>query len=611
MTRQKILASRNTKSPQEFLSQSFKPVMSSPVSPPIILTSREGHQVDEDQEIEEETWGQVPQAKASHRLVQFSIGFIFVCWLVGLYKFFYLPDTRSKTIRDCYGANMNLTVQLYDLGQHDVDHWTTFGVYSSRTEDDGHQNDTKFVVVGIEPEDACNADVMNVTLPSLSNTTEFAGVVARGGCSFAQKMNNLKSFGIDLMIEYDKVHDGSCVLMDLEEHTNDTRIMGDSFAGAGISITSRSAYDILKAMKNQSIEMVTVHVSEARRSHGLIFGVVDLSEVALAVYAICTIAAGSCWAILSDSKKTESSLQETLIGEDRGGDVHVFTMRNAWSFIFVASGVLLVFFFLSSAILSSIFGLIYAMTCWESTYFIVSGAALHLLKCLVSREQSAFQIFQLSDIASLGFATLLSGMWLISRQSWDWWIWQDILAFFLIVASLGMIQITSIRVATVLLTLALVYDVFWVYIQPKITGTSSVMVGVVKGLSLPLFVAFPEYSSIGSNVSVSLLGLGDIVLPGLLVAFAARLDHHGKGSGSSKRRSYFVWTMVSYAVGLVACYCALALNIGGQGGQPALLYIIPCILGSFYACLWHNDDLYHVWNEKHQEEHDPLLSTVT
>jgi hypothetical protein len=588
--------------------------MSSPVSPPVNLSSRERQEVDEDPEIEEETWGQVPQAKAPHRLVQFSIGFIIVCWLVGLYTFFYLPDTRSKTMRDCYGANMNLTVQLYDLGQHEVDHWTTFGVYSSREQDDRHLNNTEYVVVEIDPEDACNADAMNVTLPSLSNTTEFAGIVARGGCSFAQKMDNLKSFGIDLMIEYDKVHDGSCVLMDLEEHTNDTRLMEESFAGAGISITSRSAYDILNAMKNQSIEMVTVQVSEAERSHGLIFGVVDLSEVGLAVYAMCTIAAGSYWAILSDSKKAEP-IQETLLGEDRGGDVHVFTMRNAWSFIFVASGVLLVFFFLSSVILSSIFALIYATTCWESIYFITSGMALHLIKSLVSREQSAFQIFLLSDIASLGFATLLSGMWLLSRQSWDWWIWQDILAFFLIVASLGMIRITSIRVATVLLTLALVYDVFWVYIQPKITGTSSVMVGVVKGLSLPLFVAFPEYSSIGSNVSVSLLGLGDIVLPGLLVAFAARLDHHGKQSGDSRRRSYFIWTMVSYAVGLVACYCALALNIGGQGGQPALLYIIPCILASFYACLWHNDDLHHVWNEKHQEqyqeEQDPLLSTIT
>ena len=86
------------------------------------------------------------------------------------------------------------------------------------------------------------------------------------------------------------------------------------------------------------------------------------------------------------------------------------------------------------------------------------------------------------------------------------------------------------------------YDVFFVFISPYVFG-SSVMVTVATGSSgtihtdenycekyptdsdcdlnsLPMLLVVPTFS--GYLSSESLLGLGDIVLPGLLLVWAAR-----------------------------------------------------------------------------------------
>ena len=70
----------------------------------------------------------------------------------------------------------------------------------------------------------------------------------------------------------------------------------------------------------------------------------------------------------------------------------------------------------------------------------------------------------------------------------------------------------------------------------------------------------------------TMLGLGDIVLPGLLVAFAARCD------ACALQRRYFPLMVCGYAVGLAMANVAVAYF---AQGQPALLYLVPCTLGPF------------------------------
>ena len=94
--------------------------------------------------------------------------------------------------------------------------------------------------------------------------------------------------------------------------------------------------------------------------------------------------------------------------------------------------------------------------------------------------------------------------------------------FFLSGISLVILIIRSIRVPTLpplflLLSLSFLYDIFWVFISPYIFGTS-VMSYVALNLNLPIKLLCP------SPPSCSLLGLGDMALPGFLIAWAKQQD---------------------------------------------------------------------------------------
>lgn len=77
--------------------------------------------------------------------------------------------------------------------------------------------------------------------------------------------------------------------------------------------------------------------------------------------------------------------------------------------------------------------------------------------------------------------------------------------------------------------------------------------------------------------SSCMLGYGDVVVPGLLLALLRRYD---VATGLPLRRSYFLPAIVAYAVGLLLTFLALQYEIFGSNGQPALLYLVPCTLGT-------------------------------
>lgn len=115
----------------------------------------------------------------------------------------------------------------------------------------------------------------------------------------------------------------------------------------------------------------------------------------------------------------------------------------------------------------------------------------------------------------------------------------------------------------------------------------------------------------GSN----LLGLGDIVLPGLLVSYAARFDaaksllgvmRGGNGSvvNDCPERKYcfhcnlcsggYFWPLVvAYGIGLSMANAAVYLM---RMGQPALLYLVPCCLGTFCVLAWKRGELADLWD---------------
>lgn len=92
---------------------------------------------------------------------------------------------------------------------------------------------------------------------------------------------------------------------------------------------------------------------------------------------------------------------------------------------------------------------------------------------------------------------------------------------------------------------------------------------------LPMLIIIPAFH-VTPGVGPAMLGFGDILLPGLLGVYTRSFDLYNK---LSARQSYFWPCAAGYAVGLLLTYVALYYSIGGDQGQPALLYLVPCTLG--------------------------------
>ncbi|XP_064430657.1 signal peptide peptidase-like 2B isoform X12 [Mirounga angustirostris] len=188
----------------------------------------------------------------------------------------------------------------------------------------------------------------------------------------------------------------------------------------------------------------------------------------------------------------------------------------------------------------------------------------------------------------------LGGYWAGSRDVKKWaWILQDALGVAFCLYMLKTIRLPTFKACTLLLLVLFVYDVFFVFITPFLTKSgNSIMVEVATGPSdsathekLPMVLKVPRLNA--SPLALcdrpfSLLGFGDILVPGLLVAYCHRFDIQVQSS-----RVYFVACTVAYGIGLLVTFMALALM---QRGQPALLYLVPCTLVTSCAlALWRRE----------------------
>merc|ERR1719199_1675241 len=68
-----------------------------------------------------------------------------------------------------------------------------------------------------------------------------------------------------------------------------------------------------------------------------------------------------------------------------------------------------------------------------------------------------------------------------------------------------------------------------------------------------------------------MLGLGDIVLPGIVIALLLRFDVHHNRTG----KPYFWATYIAYLLGLLFTIVVMHTF---KAAQPALLYLVPAVL---------------------------------
>merc|ERR1711936_677131 len=205
------------------------------------------------------------------------------------------------------------------------------------------------------------------------------------------------------------------------------------------------------------------------------------------------------------------------------------------------------------------------------------------------------------------------------------WALMDFMGMGLCVAFIAFVRLPSLKVSTLLL-----YDVFWVFFSQYVFS-ANVMVrvatrpaenpmgiiskklslGGVGGavarnaphLSLPGKLVFPSSHSTGH---FSMLGLGDIVMPGLLLCFVMRYDAYKKAQQAKLadagiplpnnwyRISYFHCSLFGYFLGLLTATISSEVF---KAAQPALLYLVPFTLIPLFGMAWMKGDLRSMWSD--------------
>mmetsp|Transcript_21407 Transcript_21407/g.41979 ORF Transcript_21407/g.41979 Transcript_21407/m.41979 type:complete len:658 (-) Transcript_21407:228-2201(-) len=232
-------------------------------------------------------------------------------------------------------------------------------------------------------------------------------------------------------------------------------------------------------------------------------------------------------------------------------------------------------------------------------------------------------------LLSLGFVVV----WFVERHTSWAWVLADILAASVCCMFLVAVRLPNLRLACLMLSLFFVYDIFMVFISPSIFGGESVMVEVAtaggstasvdpedstvcertQSERMPMLFLVPHFDSPGSY---ALLGLGDVFIPGLLITFACRFDYLKALKANTpttflRVHAYFFPLCVAYFVALGATLVANLFNINFSTqveGQPALLYLVPCTVGTFVVLAWIRGDLRSLWTYSYEELYEQMIS---
>lgn len=177
------------------------------------------------------------------------------------------------------------------------------------------------------------------------------------------------------------------------------------------------------------------------------------------------------------------------------------------------------------------------------------------------------------------------------------WLYNNVLAFLFCINALQTLFIGNFKNGFMLLILLFFYDIFFVF------GTD-VMLTVAKGIEGPIKLMFPKnYSTALDKPQYSILGLGDIVIPGAFVSMCLRFDilklvnqekfvglvmEERKQEGepgqtvkylaslaNTSKLSYFIATNIGYLFAIIA---TIIVMIFFEHGQPALLYLVPGVI---------------------------------
>ncbi|KAE8055379.1 hypothetical protein FH972_012220 [Carpinus fangiana] len=444
-----------------------------------------------------------------------------------------------------------------------------------------------------DPRDCCSAP---------KNKNKLSGnvvIVDRGLCKFTTKANVAEAAGAKavLIINNQKeLYKMVCEPDDTDLDIHIPAVMLPQDAGASLE----------KMLMNSS--SVSVQLYSPRRP------VVDIAEVFLWLMAVGTILCASYWsawgareAAIEQDKLLKDALDEIPSGKAIGtSGVVDINITSAVLFVVIASCFLVVLYKLMSFWFIELLVVLFCI-----------GGVEGLQTCLVALLSRWFKrtgesyikvpVFGAVSYLTLAVSPLciaFAVVWAVYRNVSFAWIGQDILGIALIITVLQIVHVPNLKVGTVLLSCAFLYDIFWVFVSKKFFH-ESVMIVVARGDKsgedgIPMLLKIPRMFDPWGGYSI--IGFGDILLPGLLIAFSLRYDWL---ANKTLRAGYFLWAMFAYGLGLLITY--VALNLMDGHGQPALLYIVPFTLGTFLTLGRKRGDLKVLWSRGEPERPCPHI----
>ncbi|XP_074660795.1 signal peptide peptidase-like 2B [Tubulanus polymorphus] len=423
----------------------------------------------------------------------------------------------------------------------------------------------------IYPGYACNDDPPDSK--KIRNNVVF---VARGNCTFSEKADVIQTAG------------GAGVLIVSKTDMGEPRANTSShYADVNITVglIAYTDYTTIQSFGNDVI--VRMFAPETPR--------VDYNLLLIWLLAVGTVVVGGYW---SGHVKHKQYVRKQLARQHRPGSETAPISRGSdeepENTLDIGPKIVIVLVIMMIAMLVSLYFfydyLVYVVI---GLFCIGTWASLHAsFKPLVDRLPCGAQRIpanpipllsqrpEYRSIALLIVAGAIVIWWAIERHASYAWVLQDFLGVVFCVHLLKTLRLPSLKACAILLVLLFFYDIFFVFITPLFTKNhDSVMVDVVTGGSshsgeeLPLVLKVPRLAV--SSLSIcslpySLLGFGDIIVPGLLVAYC-----HGIDLRVQSKKIYFIGCSLGYGIGLLITFIALAMM---ETGQPALLYLVPCTL---------------------------------
>ncbi|MCJ1475540.1 hypothetical protein MMC13_004203 [Lambiella insularis] len=238
-----------------------------------------------------------------------------------------------------------------------------------------------------------------------------------------------------------------------------------------------------------------------------------------------------------------------------------------------------------------------------------------------------------------------------------WWL-TNLQGFAFSYSALQLMSPTTFWTGTLVLTSLFFYDIYFVFFTP-------LMITVATKLDIPVKLLFPRPPGADDDPSkkaLSMLGLGDVVLPGIIIGLALRFDLYlyylkmqrpakgkaldGQHDGSSEvaevslesatetpesvvkavyrpatgnwgerfwlgrqndpvsqggrfPKTYFYASVVGYITGMICTLCVMHVF---RHGQPALLYLVPAVLISLWGTAFFRADFKTMWEYTEAEE---------